>query len=486
MHYVSTRGMSPPVSASEALLSGIAPDGGLYLPDELPDLSPLLSQRLPYPLLAAEVFTALMPDFTRGELEGAAGDAYAGAFDTPEVTPLVSVNGIRFLELFHGPTGSFKDVALQALPRLMALARDRLDSQTEYLVLTATSGDTGSAAMQGFRGVPGFRVLVYYPRDGVSPVQRLQMTAMAGDNVQAVGVKGNFDDAQAGVKAVFARGGEGLPNRMRLSSANSINIGRLIPQVVYYVYACRELLLRGEARPGERIDFIVPSGNFGDALAGYLAKQMGMPIRRIVCASNFNSVLTDFLRTGFFDSRRPLYQTLSPSMDILIPSNLERLLYLVSARDAGEVRRMMEVHRRNGCFTVGEDAMRLIRETFTGYSATDAQTLDGIRIMWEANRYLMDPHTSAAHHALSMLPALPHLCVTLATASPFKFPRTVCRALGMSLTEDESRLPGQLARKIRRPLPAFLRNLARRREVHQDVIQKEDLSADVLRRASSW
>ncbi len=486
MYYVSTRGMSPPVSASEALLSGIAPDGGLYLPEGLPDLRRLLGLSLPYPLLAAEVFKALLPDFSPEELEGAARGAYADTFDTSEVTPLVSVNGIRFLELFHGPTGSFKDVALQALPRLMALARERLGRRKEYLVLTATSGDTGSSAMQGFRGVPGFRALVYYPRDGVSTVQKLQMTTMAGGNVQAVGIKGNFDDAQAGVKAVFARGGEGLPPHMLLSSANSINIGRLIPQIVYYVYACRELLRKGDAQPGEQIDFIVPTGNFGDALAGHLAKRMGMPVRRIVCASNFNSVLTDFLRTGFFDRRRPLFPTLSPSMDILAPSNLERLLYLASGNDAGEVRRMMKAFEACGCYTAGEDAMRVIRETFAGYSATDTQTLDGIRIMWEANRYLMDPHTSAAHHALSMLPRLPHLAVTLATASPFKFPRTVCRALGMPLTEDESRLPGQLARRIRRPLPASLRHLARRSEVHQDVIEKEGLAADVLRRAASW
>lgn len=486
MRYISTRGMSPPVSAPEALLLGMAPDGGLYLPDELPDLSHLLSLPPGYPLLASEVFKALLPGFTAEELEGAARDAYAGAFDTPEVTPLVSVNGIHFLELFHGPTGSFKDIALQALPRLMALARDRLNPRKEYLVLTATSGDTGSAAMQGFSGVPGFFVLAYYPQDGVSPVQKLQMTAMPGANVQAVGVRGNFDDAQAGVKAVFARSGEGLPPNMLLSSANSINIGRLVPQVVYYIYACRELLRFGGAQPGEQIDFVVPTGNFGDVLAGYLAKRMGMPIRRLVCASNFNSVLTDFLRTGFFDRRRPLFPTLSPSMDILVPSNLERLLYLASGNDAGEVRRMMTLFEKFGCYTVGEDAMRLIRETFAGFSATDPQTLDGIRIMWEANRYLMDPHTAAAHHALSMLPHLPHLVVTLATASPFKFPRTICRALGMPLSDDESRLPGQLARRTGLPLPSSLRNLARRPVLHKDVIEKEDLAQDVLRRAASW
>ncbi len=486
MRYISTRGMSPPVSAPEALLSGMAPDGGLYLPEDLPDLSHLLFIPLPYPLLASEVFKALLPGFTEKELEGAARDAYAGAFDTPEVTPLVSVKGIRFLELFHGPTGSFKDIALQALPRLMALARDKLDVKKEYLVLTATSGDTGSSAMQGFRGVPGFKVLVYYPRDGVSTVQKLQMTTMPGGNVQAVGVRGNFDDAQAGVKAVFARGGEGLPPNILLSSANSINIGRLIPQIVYYVYACRELLHSGDMQTGERIDFVVPTGNFGDSLAGYLAKRMGMPIGQLVCASNFNSVLTDFLQTGFFDRRRPLFPTLSPSMDILAPSNLERLLYLASGNDAGEVRRMMTVFGKYGCYTAGESAMRLIRETFTGFSATDPQTLDGIRIMWEANRYLMDPHTAAAHHALSMLPHLPHLAVTLATASPFKFPRTICRALGMPLPDDESRLPGQLARMARRPLPSSLRNLARRAELHKDVIGKDEIVGDALRRAASW
>ena len=486
MRFISTRGMSPAVSAPEALLNGIASDGGLYLPDSLPDLGHLAGSEMDYPGLAAEVFRALLPGFSAEALDGAARAAYTGTFDAPEATPLIKAGPVHVLELFHGPTAAFKDLALQALPRLLSLAREDLAPGAEVLVLTATSGDTGSAAMRGFQGLPGFRVLVYYPENGVSPVQRMQMVSMPGDNLRAVGIRGDFDTAQAGVKAVFALGGEGLPAGLRLSSANSINVGRLVPQVVYYAHACRELLRRGEAKPGEAIDFVVPTGNFGDIFAGYLAKRMGLPVGKLVCASNANRVLADFLQTGVYDRRRPLNPTLSPSMDILVSSNLERLLYLSSGGDAALVRGLMDSLRERGWYQADGGIMAAVRESFTGAWADDARTLDAIRETWETHRYLLDPHTAAAWSALPALGEAGRPRVVLSTASPFKFPEAVFKALGMPLPGESADLPARLAEALGLPLPEPLRGLKGRPVLHRDVVGKDEIVRDALRRAASW
>ena len=486
MRYESTRGKSGPVSPAEALLNGAAGDGGLYMPDTLPDLSYLMTGEYDYAGLAGRVFAALLPGFSDAELDKVARAAYGAQFDSPDITPLVSVGDCHILELNHGPTAAFKDLALQALPRLMALAREKLGSQDKYLVLTATSGDTGSAAMRGFMDVPGFRVLVYYPHGGVSAVQLAQMTRMEGHNVRAVGIRGNFDEAQAGVKEAFAMDKAHLPQALKLSSANSINIGRLVPQIVYYIAALRALYKSGALGPGQAADFIVPSGNFGDILAGYLAGRMGLPVGRLVCASNENSVLADFLTTGVYDRRRPLHRTISPSMDILVSSNLERLLYEASGRDAKWVTSLMRQLMEDGHYRVDGETLRRIQEQFAGVSADGAQALAGIRDVWQRHRYLMDPHTATAWAAQDALAGSDHPRVILSTASPFKFPGAVLRALGREEATDEGSLPEELSAVAGLQVPRSLEGLMDQPLRHPDVIDKGDILDDVLREAESW
>ena len=486
MRYESTRGHYGPVSPAEALLNGAAGDGGLYMPDTMPDLSHLMTGECDYAGLAGKVFAALLPGFSDAELDKVARAAYGAQFDSPDITPLVSVGDCHILELSHGPTAAFKDLALQALPRLMALAREKLDIKDKYLVLTATSGDTGSAAMRGFMDVPGFRVLVYYPHGGVSAVQLAQMTRMAGDNVRAVGIRGNFDEAQAGVKEAFAMDKARLPLDLKLSSANSINIGRLVPQIVYYIAALRALDKSGALGPGQAADFIVPSGNFGDILAGYLAGRMGLPVGRLVCASNENSVLADFLTTGVYDRRRPLRKTISPSMDILVSSNLERLLYEASGRDTKWVSSLMRQLKEEGHYRVDGETLRRIQEQFAGVSADGARAMAAIRDVWQRHRYLMDPHTATAWAAQGALAGRDHPRVILSTASPFKFPGAVLRALGRGEATDEGSLPQELSAVTGLDIPRSLVGLMDQPLRHPDVIDKGDLLDDVLREAESW
>ncbi len=486
MRYESTRGKSGPVSPAEALLNGVAGDGGLYMPDTLPDLSHLLTGEYDYAGLAGQVFAALLPGFSDAELSAVAREAYGAQFDNPEIAALVRVGDCHILELSHGPTAAFKDLALQALPRLMALAQEKLVLKDKYLVLTATSGDTGSAAMRGFMDVPGFRVLVYYPHGGVSAVQLAQMTRMEGDNVRAVGIRGNFDEAQAGVKEAFAMDKARLPRDLKLSSANSINIGRLVPQIIYYIAALRALTKSGALGPGQTADFIVPSGNFGDILAGYLAGRMGLPVGRLVCASNENSVLTDFLTTGVYDRRRPLQRTISPSMDILVSSNLERLLYEASGRDAEKVSGLMRQLKEDGHYLVEGETLRRIQEQFAGVSADGDRAMAAIHDVWQRHRYLMDPHTATAWAAQGALEGRDHPRVILSTASPFKFPGAVLRALGRGEAADEGSLPEELSAVTDLEVPRSLKGLMDKPLRHPDVIDKQEILDDVLREAASW
>ena len=486
MLYESTRGQCGPVSPAEALLNGVAGDGGLYMPGTLPDLSHLLTGEYDYAGLAGRVFAALLPGFSDAELSAVARAAYGAQFDSPGIAPLSQVGDCHILELSHGPTAAFKDMALQALPRLMALAREKLDSKEKYLVLTATSGDTGSAAMRGFMDIPGFRVLVYYPRGGVSAVQLAQMTRMAGDNVRAVGIRGSFDEAQAGVKEAFVMDIARLPHDLRLSSANSINIGRLVPQIVYYIAALRALCKSGALEPGQAADFIVPSGNFGDILAGYLAGRMGLPVGRLVCASNENRVLADFLTTGVYDRRRLLQRTISPSMDILVSSNLERLLYEASGRDAERVSGLMRQLREDGSYRVEGETLRRIQEQFAGISADGARAMAAIRDVWQRHRYLMDPHTATAWAAQDALAGKDHPRVIVSTASPFKFPGAVLRSLGRGEATDEGSLPQELSDVTGLEVPRSLVGLMDQPLRHPDVINKESMPDDVLREAESW
>lgn len=437
MNYQSTRNAALTASSAEAILNGLAPDGGLYA---MPALSGLdfdwqRCLTLSTQGMATEILCALLPDFTHAEMEQLVHAAYTGKFETEDLTPTVPVGEDTVLELFRGPTSAFKDVALSMLPHLMTAAKKKCGVDDEILILTATSGDTGKAAMEGFCDVAGTKIIVFYPDGGVSAVQKAQMVTQGGDNTCVAAVRGNFDDAQTAVKQVFAKvGGENLlaGKGVRLSSANSINIGRLAPQVDYYFRAYADLVRRGTVAVGERVDYVVPTGNFGDILAGWYAKEMGLPVGKLICASNANNVLTDFIRTGTYNKNRPFHTTASPSMDILVSSNLERLLYALCGSDA-EVAGYMQQLREQGSYTVSDALKAKIQEVFAGGFCNDIQTREKIGHAWRDHRYLIDTHTAVAYHVLDdyrretgdTTPS-----VVVSTASPFKFCDQVLRGIG--------------------------------------------------------
>lgn len=482
MEYQSTRGGAPDLNSAAAVLQGLAPDGGLYVAAEQPHLDWQSVLRETSTLAMAErVLGALLPDFPT--LPALVRAAYSGKFETEELTPLVRVGDRWVLELFRGPTSAFKDVALSMLPHLITAARAQEGVTDEILILTATSGDTGKAALEGFRDVAGTKIIVFYPADGVSQVQKAQMVTQEGENVCVCAVDGNFDDAQSGVKAVFAAG---VPEDcgVRLSSANSINIGRLAPQVVYYFKAYADLLRGGQIALGDRVDFVVPTGNFGDILAGYLAKTMGLPVGRLVCASNRNDVLTDFLATGTYDRRRPFHKTLSPSMDILVSSNLERLLYLLGA-SAGEVAEYMRLLTEQGHYTVSEPLRDRLREHFAWGCCDDDETLRTIGEVWRREHYLMDTHTAVAWNVACQT-ASDRPTVVLSTASPYKFPKAVLSALGGDLSGDEFGLMERLHALTDVPVPPNLAQLPGKPVRHRDCIAKEEMRQYVLGRIRQW
>ena len=481
MHYISTRGGVPAVSSARAIVEGLAPDGGLYTmePGALPKLDWRELRDLDYPSLAARVLSALLPDFGPEEAETLVRRAYAGKFSAPELTPLREAGDDLFLELYHGPTSAFKDVALCLLPHLMTAASAKCGNAEDILILTATSGDTGKAALEGFRDVDGIRILVFYPRDGVSAVQKAQMVTQAGRNVGVCAVEGNFDDAQSGVKRIFAAAPEGL------SSANSINIGRLVPQVVYYFWAYFSALRLGRIREGEKLNFSVPTGNFGDILAGYLALEMGLPVGKLICASNANNVLTDFLRSGVYDRRRPFHKTLSPSMDILISSNLERLLYLMSG-DSAYVSSLMAQLAAEGHYEISAELLEKLQARFAAFCCDDAGTKASIREVWERSHYLMDTHTAVGWRAAQDYGEGP--TVILSTASPYKFPAAVLSALGQDGGEDEFAMMDTLETLTGVPMPANLRGLRDRPILHRDCVAPADMLDYVQRKKAqrSW
>ena len=379
MIYQSTRNENLTATSTQAVLQGLAPDGGLYIRKELGGFDWRGVLALDTLGMAERILAFLLPDFENmGDL---VRRAYAGKFETEDLTPLAAVGGRYVLELFRGPTSAFKDVALSMLPQLITAARRQEGVREQIVILTATSGDTGKAALEGFRDVEGTRIVVFYPEQGVSQVQKAQMVTQEGSNVCVCAVRGNFDDAQTGVKDIFAAGvPEGA--HVRLSSANSINIGRLAPQVVYYFKAYADLVRSGRIGIGQKVDFVVPTGNFGDILAGYFAKEMGLPVGRLVCASNRNDVLTQFLRTGVYDRRRPFYRTLSPSMDILVSSNLERLLFLLSQGDAARVAAYMRSLREEGVYRVDDALLARLQAEFSCGCCDDEQTEETIGRVW--------------------------------------------------------------------------------------------------------
>ncbi len=478
MLYQSTRSEHR-ASDTAAVLEGIAPDGGLYI-------DPTLAAR-PFdwqgclalsPLgMAEKILSHLLPGFAgMGEL---VRRAYEGKFDSEELTPLVKVGDDFVLELFHGPTAAFKDVALSMLPQLVTAARTQEGVRDKIVILTATSGDTGKAALEGFHDVEGTGILVFYPDAGVSPVQKAQMVTQTGANVKVCAVRGNFDDCQSGVKRAFAQlTGDALPAGCRLSSANSINIGRLAPQVVYYFIAYAALLRRGEIALGDKVDYVVPTGNFGDILAGYFAKLMGLPVGTLVCASNANRVLTDFLETGVYDKRRDFLKTVSPSMDILVSSNLERLLFLASGGDAALVADCMRKLSSEGVYRFPDEAMARIRADFAAACCEEEDCLATIGRVWREQGYLCDTHTAVAMKAARDFKASRprrRKTVVLSTASPYKFPAAVLKAIGGELSGDEFAQMERLHEIAKTPIPRGLRGLKERPVLHTDVIDAKDL-----------
>ena len=484
MDYRSTRGRSETVNSAQAVLRGLADDGGLYMMKEIPAFDAKACLEKDTFGMAAQILATLLPDIQN--METLVSRAYTGKFETEELTPTVKVGDFTVLELFRGPTSAFKDVALCMLPQLLTAAKAEQGMAEEIKILTATSGDTGKAALAGFADVDGVSICVFYPHGGVSAVQRAQMVTQKGKNVKVCAVEGNFDDAQTGVKNIFAACGDGklLEGKgFKLSSANSINIGRLAPQVTYYFKAYRDLMDRGEVAFGDKVNFCVPTGNFGDILAGYLAKLLGLPVGKLICASNSNKVLTDFIATGTYDRRRPLHKTDSPSMDILVSSNLERLLYLLSGQNTEQVDRLMQELNTNGIYTVPEELKAAINAEFWADYAGDAATSETIRKVWDSYGYLCDTHTAVGWYVAEnyVNQTGDHTpMVVLSTASPYKFPAAVLAAIGGDTSGDEFQQMERLEAITGVSIPGNLSGLRELTELHTGVIPKEAMLEFVL------
>ncbi len=497
MQYLSTRGYAAQVSASAAIKQGIAPDGGLFVPERFVSISfdKLRSMiDFNYRQVAEEILAGYLSDYTAEELEHCVSSAYGdNRFDDADIAPLRSLSeDVHVLELWHGPTCAFKDMALQILPRLLVTALKKTGENKEIVILVATSGDTGKAALEGFKNVEGTRVIVFFPAQGVSAVQRLQMITQEGSNVHVVAVDGNFDDCQSGVKQIF--GDQNFNHAAnsagyRLSSANSINWGRLVPQIVYYFSAYLNLLKNKQISLGERLNFVVPTGNFGNILAGFYARQMGLPINRLICAANANNVLTDFINTGRYDRRRDFLKTLSPSMDILISSNLERLLFELTGRDAAKVSLWMEQLKQSGSYQVDDEVKERVQKVFWSDYASDEDTLETIKSVWHKHRYLLDTHTAVAFKVCQKYKqqtADSTKTVILSTASPFKFNASVAKAvLGAEAVNEKSEfeLLDILAKHTGWQIPAGLRGIDAKQVRHQQTAAAAEIkaaAADIL------
>ena len=479
MLYHSTRSEFAEVDSAQAVLEGLAPDGGLYMPRQLPCFDWKKCLEGSSMDMAAMILSALLPDIP--DMPQLVKKAYTGKFETEDLTPSVPVGDFHVLELFRGPTSAFKDVALSMLPQLLTAAKKAKGMQEDIMILTATSGDTGKAALEGFHDVEGVRICVFYPYGGVSQVQRAQMVTQEGNNVAVCAVYGNFDDAQTGVKNIFAAcQGKELP--FALSSANSINIGRLAPQIMYYFRAYQDLLDAGKIKLGDEVNFSVPTGNFGDILAGYLAKQLGLPVGTLICASNANNVLTDFIRTGTYDRKRPLLKTTSPSMDILVSSNLERLLYLLSG-DTKLVAELMGKLNKEGSYTVPGELLAKIQKEFWAAYCDDARANEIMGRVYADCGYLCDPHTASGWAAAEDYVAETgdkRAMVVLSTASPYKFPVAVLTAIGGDTSGSEFAQMERLSAMTGVPIPKNLASLQGKEEKHTGVIEKDKMLDYVL------
>lgn len=489
--YNSTRSKGTPVKASEAILKGLSDDGGLFVPDHIPALDKSLKElcAMSYQDVAYEVMKLFLTDFTEEELRNCINNAYDAKFDTEEIAPLVEAQGAYYLELFHGSTIAFKDMALSILPHLMITSARKNHIRNKIVILTATSGDTGKAALAGFADVEGTAIVVFYPKNGVSPIQEKQMVTQKGDNTLVVGIHGNFDDAQTGVKKIFSD--KALAKEMdekgfQFSSANSINIGRLVPQICYYVYACSRLLKEGRIEEGENVNVVVPTGNFGNILAAFYAKNMGLPIGKLICASNDNKVLYDFFQTGTYDKNRDFVLTTSPSMDILISSNLERLIYRISGNDADKNKELMNALNGQGKYDI-TDSMREQLSDFYGDYATEEETAAEIRRLYNACGYVLDTHTavaSAVYQKYTEETKDSTKTIIASTASPFKFTRSVMNAIDEKYDAmGDFELVDELSRIANVKVPGAIEEIRTAPVVHDkqcEVDQMQDVVKEFL------
>ena len=496
MMYISTRGYDKKFTSAEAIKQGIAPDGGLFVPEEIPQLSKseiMAMTEMTYPEISATVLAKYLTDFTYDELLDYTTQAYSEEKFGEKPAPLIQLNKYNpreyILELWHGPTAAFKDMALQLLPHLMTASARKTGENRKICILTATSGDTGKAALEGFKDLPGTEVIVFYPSEGVSEAQKRQMITTEGNNVHVVAVNGCFDDAQSGVKAIF-----GDPEVAKildeqgcvLSSANSINWGRLVPQIAYYVASYVELLKYEEFNFGEKMNVVVPTGNFGNILAAWFAKKMGIPVRKLICASNKNKVLSDFFRSGTYDRNREFYKTNSPSMDILISSNLERLLFEVTDKDAKKTAQWMEDLKTKGVYSVDPDTLKALQMTFVGGFADEAGISKTIRDVYDRCDHVVDTHTAVGFNIYNRYyqrSGDETKTVFVSTASPFKFAPSVMDALngsGYSNGRSDEVISNELSEESGLPIPYGLKDINKKPVLHNLIIEKEDMRATVL------
>lgn len=486
--YHSTRNSEETATASEAILKGLTSDGGLFVPDSIPKLNVSLEDltQMSYQEIAYAVMKEFLTDFTEEELKTCINNAYDSKFDTEEIAVTKKVDGAYYLELFHGATIAFKDMALSILPHLLVTSARKNNVKNEIVILTATSGDTGKAALAGFADVPGTKIIVFYPKSGVSPIQEKQMVTQKGDNTYVIGIKGNFDDAQTGVKKMFSNKELAKvmnDNGFQFSSANSINIGRLVPQVVYYVKAYADLLKQGALKAGEPMNVVVPTGNFGNILASYYAKQMGIPIGKFVCASNKNKVLFDFFETGKYDRNREFYVTTSPSMDILISSNLERMIYRIAGNDAKQCAKFMAALTKDGEYVI-TDAMKAELSEFLGAFGSEEETAVKIKEVYDKEGYVMDTHTAVAAVAYDKYKAATGddktPTVIASTASPYKFTRSVMDAIDPAYdAEDDFELVDELNKVSKTAIPKAIEEIRTAPVLHDTVCETAAMEDEV-------
>lgn len=486
MKYVSTRGYEEELTGAQAIIQGIAPDKGLYVPKKIPELPFDLKDMVgkTYKEIAKPVIGAFFDDFTEEELTYCVDGAYDDKFEASNVVPIKKASGVFFLELFHGKTAAFKDMALSILPYLLTTSVKKENEEKKICILTATSGDTGKAALEGFADVDGTEIIVFYPQQGVSRVQERQMITQEGKNTHVFAIKGNFDDAQNGVKKIFNDSDfakELELGGIKLSSANSINIGRLVPQVAYYVYGYIKLLEKEEIKLGEEINVVVPTGNFGNILAAFYAKTMGIPIGKFICASNENKVLTDFFNEGMYDINRDFYLTNSPSMDILISSNLERFLYEIYGGDTEAVKDLMESLETKGKYSISEDAKMRIENFYGGYADTET-TVETIGKMYKDNKYLMDTHTAVAYKVYDEYMKQTrdkNITLIASTASAYKFAESVAKAIGIGREGSGFEYIKKVSEKTEVPIPKGLQNLEKKEICHRRVIEISEMKKTV-------